>query len=115
MSVPDRPRRVGLLLQRELAPMLNRDLNDAALQSLSLIDLRMSPDLRRATAYVSSLDATLEAAEYERRLNRVAGHLARKLAGKLALRRVPLLQFRYDSTIAEGMRMSSLIDRLNDE
>lgn len=115
MSAPDRPRRVGLLLQRELALLMTQDLNDTALQSLSLTDLRMSPDLKRATAYISSLDDALDTAEYERRLNRAAGHLARKLARKLALRHVPRLEFRYDSTIAEGARMNTLINRLNHE
>ena len=43
-------------------------------------------------------------------LGHAAGFLRRRLARRLDLRTVPQLQFRYDSSVERGIRLSQLID-----
>ena len=52
----------------------------------------------------------LEVEENLKALNQAAGYLRTLLAKRLALRSVPKLQFRYDSSIENGAQLSSLID-----
>ena len=101
------------LLQRELALIIARDLNDSRINSVAITDVTVSRDLRQATVYVSSVDGTAASREIERQLNNAAGFLRRLLSQSVHLRLTPRLLFKYDSSIQHGVKMTRLIDRLN--
>jgi len=92
--------RVGELIRRTLADVLAQGhVHDPDLNRLSITvgEVRTSPDLRVATAFVLPLggerrDEALEA------LNRNRGELRRQLNRRLALKRSPELRFRIDET-----------------
>ena len=44
-------------------------------------------------------------------LNKAAAYLRRRLSERLKIRSVPQLQFVYDNSVAEGARLSALIDQ----
>jgi ribosome-binding factor A len=74
-----------------------------------------SPDLRQATVYVSVLgsakkrDATLAG------LQSSHGVLQSRVNSELRLKRTPQLTFEYDPTVERGVRLSRLIDELNED
>lgn len=92
--------RVGELLRRALADMLARgDVHDPDLQRVSITvgEVRASPDLKHATAFVLPLGgAGVEAALLALRRNR--GEIRRLLAREVELRHVPDLRFAADDT-----------------
>ena len=92
--------RVGELIRRTLSEVLARgDVHDPDLSRLSITvgEVRTSPDLKVATAFVLPLggrdvDAAMEA------LNRNRGELRRLVSKSLTLKHSPELRFRIDET-----------------
>jgi ribosome-binding factor A len=92
--------RVGELIRRTLSDVLARgDVHDPDLNRLSITvgEVRTSPDLRIATAYVLPLGGQGQDQVIEL-LARNKGELRRVIAKKLALKFAPDLRFRLDET-----------------
>ena len=108
-----RNRRVADLVQREMAVLLQRELTDpqTGLVTVSAVDI--SPDLKNARIFVTSLGGQQQANELVRTLNDKAGHYRHELARVLTLRSVPQLKFEFDVSIQRGRHMSDLIDSLS--
>ncbi|QGX99779.1 30S ribosome-binding factor RbfA [Roseovarius faecimaris] len=92
--------RVGELIRRALSEVLTRgDVHDPELNRLSVTvgEVRMSPDLKVATAYVSALGGAGEA-DLIPFLARNKPELRRIIGKTLALKYAPDLRFRHDTT-----------------
>ena len=90
-----RPLRVGEELRHALAHIFEQGrLHDPALAGLALTvtEVRVSPDLKNATAYVMPL-AGAHAGEAMEALKRASGFLRRELAQAVKLRVVPTIGF----------------------
>ncbi|MFQ6017653.1 MAG: 30S ribosome-binding factor RbfA [Kiloniellaceae bacterium] len=105
--------RVGEELRHGLVRILGRDgFRDPALlgANLTVTEVRVSPDLKNATAFVMPLggaevEATVEA------LNRAAGFIRGQLAHEVELRHTPRLGFRADSSFDYAHRIGEILDR----
>jgi ribosome-binding factor A len=88
------------------------ELKDPRIGFVTVTGVDTTPDLRYATVYVSVLgnekkrDKTLEA------LNSACGVLQAKVGKDVRMKRTPVLAFEYDPSVADGVRMSKLIDEL---
>jgi ribosome-binding factor A len=102
--------RVGDLVRRELALLLQREGRDHALGMVTVSGVEVSRDLACAKVYVSILNPSRDLAAVVDALNEGAGHLRHELSQRLRLRSVPRLQFVYDASISQGARLSELID-----
>ena len=92
--------KVGELIRRTLAEVLARgDIHDPDLNRLSVTvgEVRISPDLKVATAYVLPLGGQGQD-EIVGLLARNKGELRRVIGKKLALKYAPDLRFRLDTT-----------------
>ncbi|MFK7752170.1 MAG: 30S ribosome-binding factor RbfA [Sedimentitalea sp.] len=92
--------RVGELIRRTLSDVLARgDVHDPELNRLSVTvgEVRTSPDLRIATAYVLPLGGQGQG-EVLKLLARNKGELRRAVSKKLALKFAPDLRFQLDET-----------------
>lgn len=92
--------RVGELIRRTLAEVLARgDVHDPDLNRLSITvgEVRTSPDLKIATAYVLPLGGE-GSDEVIQLLARNKGELRRVIGKKLALKYAPDLRFQLDET-----------------
>lgn len=109
--VKEYPRKLRLntQLQRELASLMVDTLTDPRVTGVSITRVDVSPDLRNATVFVSSLgtDAEIEAAA--RALAGAAPVLRRGIGSRLHLRRIPALHFRVDRQLREADRLDRLI------
>ncbi|GBQ09671.1 MULTISPECIES: 30S ribosome-binding factor RbfA [Acetobacter] len=103
--------RVGEEVRRVLAELFARttfrdpDLADA---TVTVTEVRLSPDFKHATVFVarlgrSDIDALLPA------LKRVAPWLRTQMSHKLRLRAAPELHFQPDTTLDVAMHMDSLL------
>lgn len=103
--------RVGELIRHELAAILSRgDIHDDVLAShpVSVPEVRMSPDLKIATAYVMPLGGrderpVLAALEKHRKLLRT------EVARRVNLKFAPDLRFRRDESFDEAARIDALL------
>lgn len=104
--------RVGELIRHELALLLNDgSAHDPILRSASITvsEVRLSPDIKNATAFVLPLagqgrEAILEA------LRRASSFYRRRLAEKVDLRYTPRLDFRLDTSFDEAERIERLLE-----
>jgi ribosome-binding factor A len=105
--------RVGEELRHALAKILSDgECRDPVLEnaSITVTEVRMSPDLRRATAFVMPL-AGANAAEALAGLKRSAIFLRGRVAREVALRNAPDLFFALDDSFDRAHRIAALLAR----
>ena len=106
-----RQQRVAELVRHALAEVLSRgDLQDDVLTKnvITIPEVRMSPDLKLATAYVMPLggkdeDAVIKALEKNKK------HLRQEVARRVNLKFAPDLRFRRDESFDEAARIDALL------
>lgn len=106
-----RSRRVGEQIQRELAELVQRELNDPRLGMVTISAVEVSRDLAVAKVFFTVLNPGHDVAQTLEGLTHATGFLRRELGRRMKLRVVPELRFQYDSSIEEGSRLSALIDK----
>ena len=105
--------RVGELIRRTLSDVLNRaDIHDPDLNRMSITvgEVRCSPDLKVATAYVMPLMGSVKVEDAIAALARNKHELRRHVSAQLTLKYAPDLRFRPDGTfdqLDETRRMFS--------
>ena len=106
-----RQQRVAELVRHALAEVLARgDLQDPVLTGhvITIPEVRMSPDLRLATAYVMPLGGRDEA-EVLAALERNRKHLRHEVATRVNLKFAPELRFRRDDSFDEAARVEAIL------
>jgi len=103
--------RVGELIRHKLAEMLARgDIHDDVLAAhvITIPEVRLSPDLKLATAYVIPLGGTDTEAVLEA-LTRHKRYIRAEIAHTVNLKFAPDIRFRGDETFAEASRIDALL------
>jgi ribosome-binding factor A len=116
-SAPDgrsvRTLKVGELMRHVLADVLARgDLRDDVLDKhiVSVSEVRVSPDLRHATAYIMPVGATPEdQAAVLKALNSHAKQLKGELARRVNTKYAADVHFKVDESYAEAARIDALL------
>ena len=108
---------VNKLIRRELSEIIQHQLKDPRLDALiTMTEVSTSPDLKYAKIFVSRLGDDDEKKQEIMKVLAVAANFLRKeLMRNLSLRRIPELNFFWDDSIKQGIHISQLIDRLNEE
>jgi ribosome-binding factor A len=78
---------------------------------VTVTDVRLSPDLKHAVVFVTTLDD----AEHDRTLHalaRAVPFLRRSLARRADLRFTPELHFRFDAAVEDGLRVERILGEL---
>ena len=105
--------RVAELIRRTLSEILARgDIHDPDLNRLSITvgEVRTSPDLRSATAYVLPLGGQGQD-DVCKLLSRNKGELRRAISKKLALKFAPDLRFQIDETFDRMDETKRMLDQ----
>ena len=112
-GVGQRPLRVGEEMRHALAEIFLRGtMRDPALQgvSLTVTEVRVSPDLKHATAFVMPLGGR-DAADAIAGLKRAASYLRMEVARAVKLRVAPTISFALDESFDEASRVEELLHR----
>ena len=104
-----RGQKVGDLIQRELASLIQREVKDPRIGMVTINEANVSRDLAFADIYFTVLPAE-DVTSVEETLNQAAGFLRSQLAKVLNTRTTPKLRFHYDATIENGARISRAIE-----
>ncbi len=103
--------RAGELIKHSLAEIFQTaDIRDSELEGeiLNVAEVRVSPDLKHATVYTSSLGGK-NSEDIARALNRHQRYLRGELARRIELKYVPELVFRGDHAIDAAERIDQLL------
>ena len=107
-----RTSRVSQQVQKELARILQQEVKDPRIAMVTISGVDITRDLAYAKVFVTffndnadEIKASLEV------LTEAEGYIRSLLGKRLRARIMPHLRFVYDSSMAEGVRMSALVDK----
>lgn len=103
--------RAGELMRHALVEILRADeINDPVLAgaSVTLTEVRMSPDLRNATVFVEPLGGGERSHEIVKALNRHHKFLRGRLGHAIDMKFTPALKFLHDESFDQAARMTRL-------
>ena len=103
--------KVGERVRHILSELLARgEVHDDVVRAahISVTEVRMTPDLRHATAYVKPLLGASDE-EVVKALRQNTAFLQREVAQRLGLKFAPKLKFRKDESFAEADRIEALL------
>jgi len=110
-----RTRKIGELIQRELAVLIPREVGDPRVAHATLTSVDVAPDLSNAKVYVTHLGGEAPARTAVAALNHAAGFLRHHLRERVVLRHVPELRFLYDESIERGDTIERLLAKARAE
>ena len=113
-TVSRRAVRTGQQIKQILSEFLLESTHDPRVEHVTLTEVQVTPDLRRATVfyatYVSGTDPEATQEGMEDNKGRLRHHLSRSLR----VRHTPELVFRHDDSLEVAARMTKLLDELDD-
>jgi ribosome-binding factor A len=110
-----RPDRLADQIRAEISAMLAREVHDPGVGFITLTRVQVTTDLQIAHIYYTSMADEAGRKETTKALARVLPFLRRQLAGRLRLRRVPELDFRFDRSVEHQDRVERLIHDIQEE
>lgn len=108
-----RPARVADSIKNEVAMLLLRKINDPRVYNVTITQVKVTTDLRRAWIYFSCLDQNVE--EVSAGLASAKGFIRGHLSREMGLRYVPELEFCHDLTINRMVEMDRLFQEIAEE
>lgn len=115
MASEERAIRVARIVKAEIAELLIRGLKDPRVGFVSIMGVRMSPDLRYANVYVSMYGSEKEKKSSIIGLKNSAGWIRKQLGKKLRLRLTPEVRFFEDSTLDEVFHLNEVLKEIQEE
>lgn len=107
---------LGSTIQRELAEMILRDLNDPRLTGFpSITRVKVSPDLSIADVYVTIMGTPGHQEAALNALKHSAGVMRTKLTKVLSIRQAPFLKFHLDEGLKKELELLEAIRKANEE
>lgn len=113
----NRSRRVGELIQRELATLLAREVKDPRLALVSITAVDVTRDMGLARVFYTVIDTPTNNTQdsdikerVKQGLIKASGFLRYELGQRIQLRIVPRLDFRFDESVIHGAKLTRLID-----
>lgn len=103
--------RVADQIRRILADLV-REAGDPRLGFVTVTAVRLTPDLKCARVFFTSLD-DVDRPGTLRVLGRAAAFLRRELARRAGLRFTPELRFEYDAAVEGGLRIERILGELH--
>lgn len=108
--------RVGQEIQKEVAMIIQREVKDPRLGMVTVNAVEVTRDLAYAKVFVTflTIGEQTEEASIEV-LNEASGFIRSILAKRIKARIMPELRFVFDKSMAEGVRMTSLVNKAIEE
>jgi ribosome-binding factor A len=107
---------LGSTIQREIAEMIQRDLDDPRLPTIvSVTRVKVTEDLEFADVFVSVMGTPGQQSAALNALKHAAGGMRGKLTRSLSLRQAPYLRFQIDEQLKKEMAVLDLLEKVREE
>lgn len=110
-----RPDRLADQIRVEISDLLAREVHDPGVGFVTITRVEVTTDLQIAHIYYTSMADEAQKRQTAKALTRVLPFLRRQIAGRIRLRRVPELDFRFDRSIEHQDRVERLIHDIQEE
>ena len=109
-----RPLRAGEQIKKEIAELLMKGAKDPRIGFVSVMEVRMSPDLRVASVYVSLYGTESERKSSLIGLQQAAGWFRREIGQRVRLRYTPEIRFFADDSLDRVFHLEEVIRELHE-
>ncbi|AHF97033.1 MAG: 30S ribosome-binding factor RbfA [Desulfurella sp.] len=110
-----RTQRVSSTLKKIIANVIEFDLNDERLKSVTITDVELSKDFKYAKIYFSCELSEISKKEITNLINKSSGFISRKTCEKIQLRNKPTFRFVYDKSIENGFKIDEILRQIKNE
>lgn len=110
-----RSNRVGEQMKKELSDIISRKLKDPRIGFVTVTDVEVTGDLQQATVYISVLGNDAEKEQTLLGLSKSKGFIRSEIGQRIRLRKTPELSFEFDTSVAYGNRIDSLLRGIKEE
>ncbi len=116
-----RIQRIQSMMKDELTLLINRELKDPRIPSVSVTNVELTRDAKQATVFISILSLNQTSADPElmqsclAALEKSKGYLKKSISKIMQLRFVPELLFREDKGLENTLRVHELLKQISDE
>jgi ribosome-binding factor A len=115
MSLSHRVERVAEQIREEVSQILATEVADPGIGLVTVTRVRVTADLSLSRVYWTLLGEAADRARTEKSLRRAAPYVRHLLSSRLALRRVPEVQFLFDQAVAAQDRVERILAELHAE
>ncbi len=102
-------------IQRDISSLLEGDLAERIPGLVTVTHVKLSNDLRNAQVYYSYLGSEEGRAKVAEYLLRERKKIRSMIGKHLHIRHIPELDFKFDPSVEEGMRIEQLLDNIKRE
>jgi len=110
-----RSQRLGMQIQRDISGLLERELAERVPGLVTFTHVKLSDDLRNARVYYSYLGDPEDRARVDKYLTSERRRIRSQVGQNLHVRHVPEINFKFDPSVEEGMRIEQLLDEIKRE
>lgn len=107
--------RVAEQIRRVISQVWATEISPSLPGMVTFTHVRLSRDLQHATVYYSFLGQPEALSAVEDYLERERRSLRHKVGQELKLRQLPELDFKFDPSVEEGIRIEKLLDEIKDK
>jgi len=104
--------RVGGQVQKELSDLLLKEINDPRLDSVTILRVSITDDLRSARIYFSVAEGEEHKLSAIAGFKSASGYLRRKLSRRLELKNMPRLEFLYDESFDRATKLNKVLKEI---
>jgi ribosome-binding factor A len=105
--------RVGDLLKREIAQIIQSQLKDPGLGFVTVTGAKLSADLKQARIFYSVLGDEDSRKKSASALKRASGFIQNEIGRKLKLKYTPEILFQFDESVEYGAHIEELIEEIH--
>jgi len=110
MASKARQQRIESELQRVVAELISREVKDPRVGMVTITAVQVASDMSVAKVLFVPFGGKNPSDEVATGLNRAAGFLRGEVGRRLGLRHAPRLEFVFDASIENALRLTALID-----
>ena len=106
-----RPLRVAEAIREVVSTAILFQVADPRVKGITVLSAEVSPDLRQAVVYVSTVGTKVQQELAMRGLRHACGYLQARVSARLQTRHTPVLSFRQDDGVKKSIEIAQLIDQ----
>lgn len=107
--------KISDLLRKEISLIINKETKDPRLQKLNITAVKVSDDIGIATVFYTMIGESIEKEKSSidnKVLKKFSGMVRSKLSKTMQIRRVPIIQFRFDESVEYSDNIENLLRNL---
>ena len=107
--------KISDLLRKEISLIINKETKDPRLQKINITAVKVSDDIGIATVFYTMIGESIEKEKSSidnKVLKKFSGMVRSKLSKTMQIRRVPVIQFRFDESIEYSDNIENLLRNL---